>query len=120
MSALPPEADIEAVFRYVCYGPIADSCNAARLRLFDYFLCERHEGAKAEGGPQIIVPNTQEDGPYASKVAAPRRGRLRRRERDDSSPQNVLPVSVSQGFGPETSSSATLRAISPTFTINSQ
>jgi hypothetical protein len=36
MSALPPKADICGAQAHVRYGPIADSCTAAKRSLFDH------------------------------------------------------------------------------------
>src|SRR5215472_14352533 len=35
MSALPPKADMCSALAHVCFGPRADSCNAAKRSLFD-------------------------------------------------------------------------------------
>ena len=37
MSALPPKADMCGAARNVRFGPIADSCSAAKL--VDHFIC---------------------------------------------------------------------------------
>src|SRR5262249_61287533 len=42
MSALPPKADICSAQAHVCFGPIADSCSAARVSLFDHFVRDGH------------------------------------------------------------------------------
>src|SRR5262249_62386338 len=38
MSASPPKADMCGAARHVCIGPIADSCTATILWLFDYLV----------------------------------------------------------------------------------
>jgi hypothetical protein len=38
MSALPPKADIVKRDRHVCFVPKADSCTAAKKRLFDHLV----------------------------------------------------------------------------------
>jgi hypothetical protein len=58
MSALPPKADIERQSLHVRFGPIADSCAAAMLSLFDHQVGaskqrKRYGKAKGLGGFQI-------------------------------------------------------------------
>src|SRR5262249_29416277 len=38
MSALPPKADMCSALAYVCFGPKADSCTAAKRSLFDHLI----------------------------------------------------------------------------------
>src|SRR5262249_33811829 len=44
MSALPPKADICSALRYVRFGPIADSCTAAKKILFDHLVSAGEQG----------------------------------------------------------------------------
>ena len=44
MSALLPEADIRGARRRVCFGPIPDSCTAAKSVLFDHLIGAREQG----------------------------------------------------------------------------
>jgi hypothetical protein len=37
-AALPPKADTDANDRRGCFGPIADSCTAAKTDLFDHLV----------------------------------------------------------------------------------
>jgi hypothetical protein len=48
MSALPPKADMCSAQAHVCFGPIADSCTAAKsiVVLFDHLVGPAKQGER--------------------------------------------------------------------------
>jgi hypothetical protein len=68
MSAFTPKADSRPQSQNVRFGPQADSCGAAKMSLFDHFVCSREQRWRDGEAERLCGLEIEDHGVFGSRL----------------------------------------------------